>query len=348
VTIPLTITIVFSLLFFSIPTSDSSSDNLGRGTLVVVNQLEHNVSLVEVAIRRRFATVSVGVNGHEVAVSPDARSLYVPIYGNSGVGKPGTDGASVDVIDVGERRLSASIDLGKPLRPHRAQFGLGGFLYVTGELGNALLIVDPSTRKVVGEIPTGQTQSHMFVFSPDGRRAFTSNVGAGNISVLDIHGRRLISVIPIAKTIQRISISMDGSRVFTHDQGAARLAVIDVAEPKNSAASETDVSYQVTHWIDLPDVAFASAPTPDGNWLLVACPKKHLLLAIDLATLNVAKTLELPGAPSEILVRPAGGIAFVSCMDSGKIAVVDLRAWQLQEPIVLTAGVDGLAWIPAI
>jgi DNA-binding beta-propeller fold protein YncE len=74
--------------------------------------------------------------------------------------------------------------------------------------------------------------------------------------------------------------------------------------------------------------------------------KKHLLLAIDLATLKIAKSFELPGAPSEILVRPDGGVVFVSCMDSGKIAVVDLRAWQQEEAIVMTPGVDGLAWLP--
>ena len=246
----------------------------------------------------------------------------------------------MDVIDVGKRLVSSSINLGKPLRPHRAEFGSAGLLYVTGELVNALLIVDPATQKVAGEIPTGQPQSHMFVFSPDQRRAFTSNVGAGNISVLDIPGRRLLSVIPVAKTIQRISISPDGKHIFTHDQDSPRLAVIDVSD-NNSAG------YKVSNWVDLPGVAYASAPTPDGKWLLALSAKKHLLVAIDLATLKVTKSLDLPGAPSEILVTPDGRTAFVSCPDSGKIAVVDVPAWQLLEPVVLTPGVDGLAWIPA-
>jgi hypothetical protein len=39
-------------------------------------------------------------------------------------------------------------------------------------------------------------------------------------------------------------------------------------------------------------------------------------------------------------------MAFVSCVSAGKIVMLDLRTWQLQEPIVLTAGVDGLAWVP--
>ncbi|MDP9338115.1 MAG: hypothetical protein M3P45_04530 [Acidobacteriota bacterium] len=340
-TFPMSIVIAASLLLLSVPTSDHATGKLAKGTLVVVNQAEHNVSLVEMALRRKFATVSVGVNGHEVAVSADGQRLYVPIYGNSGVGKPGTDGASIDVIDVGKRQVSSSIDLGKPLRPHRAEFGPSGLLYVTGELGNAVIIVDPATQKVAGEIPTGQPQSHMFVFSPDQLRAFTSNVSAGNISVLDIPGRRLISVIPVAKTIQRVSISPGGNRIFTHDQSAPRLAVIDVSDSQNASA------YKVSNWIDLPDVAYASEPTPDGKLLLVVCPKKHLLLAVDLATLKVVKSLDLPGTPSEILVSPDGGAAFISCMDAGKIAVVDVPSWQLLDPVVLTPGVDGLAWIPA-
>jgi DNA-binding beta-propeller fold protein YncE len=329
-----------SLLLFSISLSEAPVDSSAKGTLVIVNQFEHNVSLVEIALRRRFANIPVGVNGHEVAVSPDGRSLYVPIYGNSGVGKPGTDGASIDVIDVGKRQVSGSIDLGKPLRPHRAEFGPGGLLYVTGELANAIIIVDPATQKVAGEISTGQPQSHMFVFSPDRKRAFTSNVGAGNISVLDVPGRRLVSVIPVAKTIQRISISPDGKHIFTHDQDSPRLAVIDISDSSSAA-------YKVSTWIDLPGVAYASEPTPDGKWLLAVIMKKHLLVAIDLATLKVAKSLDLPGTPSEILVSPDGGTAFVSCMDTGKVAVIDVPAWQLLDPVVLTPGVDGLAWIPA-
>jgi DNA-binding beta-propeller fold protein YncE len=333
-------------LLFSIPTGGGPAPLNDRGTLVVVNQAEHTVLFVEPALRRKFASISVGVNGHEAAVSPDARFVYVPIYGNSGVGKPGTDGATIDVIDIAERRLAPSIELGKPLRPHRAEFGPAGLLYVTAELGNEVLVVDPSARKVLGEIPTGEPQSHMLVISPDGRRAYTANVGAGNISVLDIPGRRLLSVIPVAKIVQRISISPDGHRLFTHDQDAPRLAVIDISASHAANTGGAAPIYKVTQWIDLPGTAYASEPTPDGKWLLVACPQNHLLLAIDLVTMKVVKSFDMPGTPSEILVRPDGGVAFVSCTDSGKIAVVDLKAWQLQEPITLTRGVDGLAWIP--
>src|SRR6267154_1233921 len=155
-----------SLLFVSMMLVASSGLRDARlaspagGLLVVANQKDHTLLVVDPENRRELAKISVGVNGHEVIVSKDGRFAYVPIYGNAGVGRPGTDGSTIDVIDLQERKLAATIDLGKPLRPHRAELGPDGLLYVTAELANAVGVIDPSTRKLLAEIPTGEPQSH--------------------------------------------------------------------------------------------------------------------------------------------------------------------------------------------
>src|ERR1700751_3787459 len=60
--------------------------------LLVANQHDHNLSLIDPAAGKQVATVPVdGVTGHEVAASPEGKTAYVPIYGDSGVGRPGTD-----------------------------------------------------------------------------------------------------------------------------------------------------------------------------------------------------------------------------------------------------------------
>src|SRR6266478_1977522 len=305
------------------------------GLLVVANQKEHTVLVVDPDNRRELAKISVGVNGHEVVVSKDGRFAYVPIYGNSGVGRPGTDGSTIDVVDLQDHKLAGTIDLGKGLRPHRAEFGPDGLLYVTAELANAVDVIDPSTRKVLAEIPTGQAQSHMLVLSPDGRRGYTANVGAGSVSVLDLAKRSLITTIPVAKKVQRISMSPDGLSVFTHDQDTPRIAVIDTATNK------------IAKWIELPSPAYASEATPDGRWLLALGMVANRLFVVDLQTLKVVRSLEVPTRSSEILIRPGGEIAYISGTGAGKIAVLDLRAWGMQQSIELTPGVDGLAWIPA-
>jgi YVTN family beta-propeller protein len=305
----------------------------GHGLLVVANQKEHSVLVVDPDERRELAKIVVGVNGHEVMVSKDGRFAYVPIYGNSGVGRPGTDGSTIDVIDLQERKLAATIELGKPVRPHRAEWGPDGLLYVTAELANAIDVIDSATRRVIAEIPTGQKESHMLVISPDGRRGYTANVGAGSVSVVDLAKRSLMATIPVAKRVQRISISPDGKHVFTHDQDAPRFAVIDTTTNK------------IANWVEVPSVVYASEPTPDGRWL-VTLTRSAAAYVIDLQTLKVTHTLKISDGASEILIRPGGDVAYLSGTGAGKIDVLDLHTWELQKPIELTPGVDGLAWLP--
>jgi len=306
-----------------------------HGMLVVANQREHTALLIDPETRQELAKVIVGVNGHEVAVSPDSHFAYVPIYGNSGVGKPGTDGTTIDIVDLRDHKLAATIDLGKPLRPHRAEFGPDGLLYVTAELDKAVDVVDPATRKVIAQIPTGAIESHMIVISPDGTRAYTANVAAGSVSVLDLKKRTLVTVIPVAKIVQRISISADGKRVFTHDQDTPRIAVIDTATNK------------VASWIPVPATVYSSSPTADGRKLLASSPSGKIFV-IDLATAKVEESFDIPPALGELLLTPDGKFAFVSCPQAGTIEVLDVPGRKLLQPIKLTPGVDGLAWAPAI
>src|SRR5206468_11218663 len=140
------------------------------------------------------------------------------------------------------------------LRPHGAIFGADGLMYVTGELEKEIEVIDANTGKIAVTIPTNQPDSHMLAISPDGKRGYTSNVGAGSVTVLDLVARKPVAVIPVAKTVQRISITPDGKRVFTCDQEKPRVEVIDTA---------TD---GLKGWIDIPSIPFASATTPDGRW----------------------------------------------------------------------------------
>jgi YVTN family beta-propeller protein len=328
--------LIASLMFLALPTGGGRiSAPAAHGMLVVANQREHTALLIDPETRQELAKVVVGVNGHEVAVSPDSRFAYVPIYGNSGVGKPGTDGTTIDIVDLRDRKLAATIDLGKPIRPHRAEFGPNGLLYVTAELDKAVDVIDPATRKVIAEIPTGAIESHMVVISPDGSHAYTANVAAGSVSVLDLKQRTLVTVIPVAKIVQRISISADGKRVFTHDQDAPRIAVIDATTNK------------VASWISVPSTVYSSSPTADGSKLLAASPAGKIFV-IDLASAKVEESFDIPPALGELLLTPDGKFAFVSCPAAGTIEVLDVPSRKLLQPIKLTPGVDGLAWAPAI
>ena len=307
------------------------------GFLLVANKGDHTVGIIDPSAGQQLATVAEdGVTGHELAASPDGRWAYVPIYGNAGVGTPGTDGRLLRVINLATRQISGTLDFGKGVRPHCVVIGpKNGLLYVTTELENAVAVIDPATLKIVGRVPTGQPESHMLAISRDGQRGYTANVGPGSVSVLDLEAKRLLAIIPVCKVTQRISLSTDDRLVFTSDQETPRLAVIDTA--KNA----------VGRWIPLPGIGYGTAPTPDGRWLVAALPRVSQVAVIDLREMKVAHTLVVPRSPQEALVRPDGAEAYVSCDASRKVAVIDTKDWTVRTLIAAGPVVDGLAWAPA-
>ncbi len=307
-----------------------------RGLLLVTNKGEHTLSLVDPDAGRQLAVVPEGgVTGHEVAASPDGRFAYVPIYGNSGVGRPGSDGQTLTVIDLAKREAVGTIDFARPVRPHCAVFGpRNGLLYVTTELTNSVDVIDPKTLKILYQVPTGQPESHMLAIARDGRRGYTANVGAGTVSALDLEARKTLAVIPISRETQRISLSTDDRWAFTADQTEPRLAAIETASNK------------VKTWVPLPSVAFGTRATLDGRWLLVCLPHTSQVAVVDLGEMKVARTIDVPKAPQEILVRPDGTVAYVSCDASRQIVVLNLKTWQIEKTIDVGRGADGMAWAP--
>jgi len=303
--------------------------------LLVANQGDHTLSLVDPAAGKQIAVVPVGgVTGHEVAVSPDGKLAYVPIYGDSGVGKQGTDGTSMSAIDLASRKVVGSVDFGHGVRPHMPLYEpVSGKLYVTTELDRAVAVLDPKTLKIEGKIPTGADQSHMLVVSHDGKRGYTANVGPGSVSVLDMVGRKTIAVIPVSGKTQRISISRDDRLVFTADQTQPRMAVIDTTN--NSVKS----------WITLPAVGYGSSVTLDGRWLLVQMDTLKQVAVIDLKTMKVARTVDVGGGTGEILMNPDGKVAYVSCPADGTVAEIDLTNWKVLKLIKAGQKADGMAWV---
>lgn len=319
------------------------------GVLLVTNSGDHTLGIIDPDAGRQIAAVPVeGITGHEVAVSPDGELAFVPIYGDSDVGLRGTDGDQIAVVDLREQGIAYTLLFGHPARPYSAAFGpKDGLLYVTAELDNAVAIFDlhpkignaPSGAQaaglnraiMIGAIPTGQSYSHDLAISPDGRYGYTANVESGTVSVLDLHLRKLLTVIPVTTYLRGVSVSSDGRWVFTSNPDKPSIAVIDTKTNK------------VARWISLAGNPGASASTPDGKWLLVAMPLANKVAVIDLPGMRVKRGIDVPASPQSVLTRADGEFAYVSCNRSGKIAAVSLKNWSVRL-IDAGQGADGLAW----
>ena len=309
--------------------SQNSSD-----LLLVANKGDRTLSIINPVTGVQLAAVPEdGVTGHEVVASADGRLAFVPIYGNAGVGRAGTDGNLIRIIDLKKQAVVATVDFGKGVRPHCAVIGpKNKLVYVTSELDDSIAVIDPKTFKLIGSIPTGQSESHMLVISSDGKTGYTANVAPGTVSVLDLKKMAVSKIIPICKTTQRISISPDDKWVFTADQTKPQLAVIDTEK------------MEVARWIKLPGIGYGTAVTPDGHWLVVAMSGLSRVGIVDLQTMKIAHVLDTPKTPQEVLIQPDGAFAYVSCSASGLVAVINLKQFSVEKPIAAGKGADGLAW----
>ena len=173
----------------------------------------------------------------------------------------------------------------------------------------------------------------MFRLTKDGKRAYTSNVGAGSVSVIDVFAGKVLAVIPLSEHMQRLALANDERWVFSSDVDQPRVAVIDT---KTNALSR---------WITTTGLSYVTQPTADGKYLLVGetVGTKGLLEVFDLATWKPVHLFPLP-VPQNGGFLLHGGLVYLSEPTGGNIEVLDPVKWELQPPIVMTIGVDGLAW----
>ncbi len=322
--------LVGSMVMMAMSTSVASAQD----RLLVAQKGDRSLAIVDPVAGTVWANVAEGgITGHEVAGSPDGKLAIVPIYGNSGVGKPGTDGKNIVVVDLATHKIVGNIEFDHGVRPHCPVFGpKDGMLYVTTELDHTITVIDPKTLKIVGTIPTGQPESHMLTISHDGTRGYTANVGPGTVSVLDMQARKTLKIIPVSGNTQRIAISMDDRWVFSADQTAPRLAVIDTT---------TD---EVKTWVKLDGLGYGGAVTKDGRWMLMTIPDENKVDVIDLQTMVLAHTVDVGKNPQAMVVNPDGKTAYVSCMGANQVAEIDLATWKVKRNFATGAGTDGLGW----
>jgi len=304
-----------------------------QSRLLLTSQRDHTFRVFDpVTLDQVSATTESGDAGHELIATRDGKTAFVPIYGNSGVGKPGTDGDHIDVYNIATGKLTRTIQLDHGVRPHKPLWGRDGNLLVSAEIDKAVMVINPTTGKVLGEIPTGAEQSHMITLLPDGKRLYSANVHPGSISVMDVAQRKLIKVIPISDNIQRISCSNDGKWVFTSDEKKPDLVVI------NTRTNEIEKR------IPLPVTGYGSTPTPDGRYLLVALPNTDKLAVIDVKTLTLARTIPTITGLNEIIVSPDSQWIYASSPKMNQLTRINLKTDKTEKTVSAGKYPDGL-WL---
>ena len=299
------------------------------GNLLVANQEGASASLIDLRTdSMRF--IAVGVGPHEAAIAPSGRTGVVTIYGQRPAGN------ELAVIDIAAARVTRTISLGQYTRPHGVVFipGDDTRVVVTSESTGNVVVVNIETGTIESVIPTEAKGSHMAAITADGKRVFTSNVGSGSVSEIDLVGRRFVRAFAVAPQVEGIAVTPDGRLVFAGSNTDGTVSIIDTG---------TGTVVTTLRGFTLP---YRLAISADGRTALACDPEGNAIHAIDVATRAVTWKLDGLASPRGVSIAPDGRAAFVTLAGDPSVGLVDMTARALVRTIPVGPSPDGVGYGP--
>lgn len=271
----------------------------------------------------RTGEVKVGVYPHEIVRSLDGKSLYVTDNGILWMQYAGKGGNTISIVDVATRKKTGVIDLGEYRRPHgMAVHPETGWLVVTIENPDGLLLVDPVARKVVKKFDVQGKSPHMVLWGPGGKRAYVSNTNSGTLASIDVATGET-RVIPTGKYPQGGVLSRDGKTIYLTNAESNTIALVDTGSDKVIGQIKTST---------YPNRV---ALTPDGKTLVYSLGNEGSAVGFaDVGTRKETGTIALGGQPLSLTLSKDGRYAFTGIQSQGKIHVIDVAARKIIRTMV--------------
>jgi DNA-binding beta-propeller fold protein YncE len=306
----------------------------GSHGLVLIDKRGAHVRFVDPSSYKELSNLEIGDAPHDLAISPDHKTVYVPIYGDGVYGKNPHPGHTIAVIDLTTRQVTATIDVSPYIAPHGIQVDSRGKLYVSCDLSRKLLVIDPKTRAIEAAIDTEGT-GHWVAVLPDGSKAYVPNKNDKLfISVIDLKARKMVGRIPAPNGIQGIAESPDGKRVVASDLAEPTLLVIDTA---------TDSVIDRVAVQGMTKGSFKPRYSPDGSKILVCSISQgqgqvNIINTADLH--GKQQVLEVGKNPMGFAFAPDGRTALVANDGDGTVTVIDLDQMKVVSSFKAGTGIE--------
>jgi len=329
--------VAFAMMTLAAPPPQSTPTQR-KHLMVVVSKGLPGITLYDAETDQEICKATMAPAPHEAAFSRDGKTLYVPVYSPANVGQPGPDEHMLHFIRTSDCQIVSSLDTGDFKRPHFPEEGRSGMLYITAELKESILVVDPKEKKIVGTIPTGSNTTHFFAMTKDEKKMFTSNVSAATVSVLDIPGRQLLTKVSTGGGNQRMTVSPDDKWFVTNIGNTRKMAFYKTSD------------YQLDFDVELEGSPFVARFSPDGkavynmgNAPRGATPGGIRVWKVDVATKKVVATSSdnLGTGTGGIQVSPFNGRVYITGY-SGQVSVLDPDTLKVVKQFTAPATPDGL------
>jgi DNA-binding beta-propeller fold protein YncE len=199
--------------------------------------------------------------------------------------------------------------------------------------GTRVLVVNPETGKVIGEIP-GFTRSHGIALAPEFNKGFASDGDPGSVTVFDYRTLRVLEHLKTAPDCDGIIYDPGTKRVFTMNGDAQSSTAIDAETAKVLGTFPLG---------GRPEFAAA-----DGKGHVFAnLVDKSEIVKIDAKDLRVVNTWPLAPckSPSGLAIDAENERLFPGC-HSGVMDFVDGDSGKVLETVPIGEGIDAARFDP--
>ena len=300
----------------------------GEKTLLVLHKSAESLGFYDPVTGARRGETPVGTRPHEMVLSADGRLAYVTNYGVNSYTDVAPGGKTVSIVDLARREKVGEIDLGEFRRPHGIERGRSGRLYVTVDTPGSLLVLDPSTRRVVARHDVGQSLPHMLALSHDEKRAWTANSGSGTVSALRLDAIDAPTHVPVGGVPMGLALSSDGRRLFVATRSGNEVVVIDTAGDAVTARIRVEGQPARLHF------------TRGDARLLVSLIQSGEVAVIDPGALREVHRFPAGAAAEGLGLDGAGRFGYVSAQGDDKVVQFSLADWRKTLEIATAARPD--------
>jgi len=303
----------------------------GGPNLIVTAKTAHKVHFLDAATLALSKTIDMPGSTHELALSPDGRTAYGSIYGDGIFIRRVNPDRRIAVIDLPSQSLLRVIDLGAIYAPHGVMIDTSGALWCSGELGNAVLVVDPAHDEV-GQIDVGGT-AHWLVISGSLGKAFVS-VKGDHVVVIDMNRRAVIDRIKVPQVTEGLAISPNGDRLYVCAQTAPEFYVVDARR------------HAVLQTVSIPEPKVINPQmrrvrvSPDDQFVLVSSNQGNHAAIYAADGLKLIASFPTKRSPMGFGFAPDGKHAYLCCHDDAEVFEFELASGKVTRTFPTAAGCE--------
>jgi YVTN family beta-propeller protein len=305
--------------------------------LIVLHKLGASLGFYDVHAGTALVQQETGPFPHELCKAPDGQSFFVAEYGLRGTDAPGPGGSTVGIFDIRSAERTGTLSTGRYDRPHGIGAGRNGDgsdrLVVTSETTDRLLIFHIQSGELLHAVAVSQQAPHCVGLDPSGAFAYTSNIGSGTVTKIDVERGEVQSSVRVGERPEGMAFSPDGALLFLVNRESNLISIVDTA------------ALSVVGAISTGQGPVRIAITPDGKRLAFPLFHQDAVQIADARRGCVTHTIPVGRQPAGTALSADGALLFVSCELEDTVYVISMDEFAIVRRIRTGCGPDAMMCI---